>query len=143
LGRFEQQVDFVNIGTTIQLHPNIRSNGDILLNIDLSLSNLIGYEKRTDEDGNEYDVPNVEAVSLSTQATVPDGRTVLIGGAKSNKEDVDGQIVERNLLILIKPEIIVLDTGNDNSSSELPADLNGTDGNDLSGYFGGYGGDFP
>lgn len=127
LGQFEQQVDFVNTGTTIQVLPKITSQGDILLELNLSLSSVAGYEKRTYEDGNEYDVPNVELLSLSTQAMLPDGGTLLIGGGKVNTEDQDGQIAERDLLILIRADKIELDTGNDNNPSQLPARFSETD----------------
>jgi type II secretory pathway component GspD/PulD (secretin) len=119
--------EYMDVGTRMEVLPKIKSQGDILLELNLSLSSVAGYEKRLNEDGNEYDVPNVEVLNLSTQALIPDGGTLLIGGGKNNIEIKSGQIVERDLLILIKPEIIEPDSGNDNTHSELPARFSGTD----------------
>lgn len=123
--------DYMDIGKRMEVLPKLTSQGDILLNLDLSFSILVGYEKRLYEDGNEYDVPKAEIVSLSTQVMVPDGGTLLIGGGRCNIETEDGQIAERDLLILIKPEKTEPDTGNDNSASELPAMIRRTDNRGL------------
>ena len=135
--------DYTDVGTKLDILPKLTSQGDIILELDLSLSNVLGTEKRLYEDGNEYEVPDIELINLSTQIMIPDKATLLIAGGKYKTGSKSRQIVERNLLVLIKPIMIEYDIGNDNSSSELPAGLNGTDGNDLGGGFGGYGGGFP
>ena len=124
----QQQVDFVEVGTKLRVLPEIRSNGDILLSIDLSFSDVIGdYKKRLYEDGSEYEVPDIEVLSLSTRIMLPDKVTLLIAGGKHINKLESGQIIEQNLLVLIKPVIIEPDTGNGNGHSELPARFSETE----------------
>jgi beta-lactamase regulating signal transducer with metallopeptidase domain len=122
LGQLEQYVDYVNFGTSIGLHPEIKSDGEILLGINLSLSSLVGFEKHMYEDGNEYDIPEIELVSLSSEVMVPDGGTLLIGGGKYNTELENGEIAERDLLVLVRADIFEPDASYNNIHFELPTD---------------------
>ncbi|MHC4388624.1 MAG: M56 family metallopeptidase, partial [Planctomycetota bacterium] len=71
----------------------------------------------------------IKTTSRQTRVSVPDGGTLLLGGQKVKKQDEqDGQVVEKELLILINAKIVEVDP-NDTGSMGIP----------MMGY-GGYGG---
>jgi hypothetical protein len=125
-------------GTTLSVTPIASEDKkDILLNLNVQINSPLGMKSYVVErplpDGTiakyKQEVPQIETVSVQTRATVPDGGTILLAGLKvKSKGEQDGQIVEKDLLIFIKAEIVEIDP-NATGSMGLP----------MMGY-GGYGG---
>ncbi|MHC4338362.1 MAG: M56 family metallopeptidase, partial [Planctomycetota bacterium] len=110
--------EIIPTGTTLSITPIISADKkDILLNLNVEITNFLGTKTcilMTPLAGTagEYkqEVPLIETVSLQTRVSIPDGATLLVAGQKvRSREDRDGQIVEKELLILIRSDIVELD----------------------------------
>jgi len=103
-------------GISLNVTPIITPDKEnILLNLNIQMNNFLGMKTYTFEvptpDGGvakyEQELPQIETVSVQTRVSVPDGATLLLAGQKvKSKGEQDGQIVEKDLLILIKAEIV-------------------------------------
>jgi len=106
-------------GTTLTITPIISADKkDILLNLNVRMNNFLGMKGYIFEtplaDGTvaeyEQELPQIETVSLQTRVSIPDGATLLLAGQKvKSKGEQDGEIVEKDLLILVKAEIVDVD----------------------------------
>jgi len=103
----EPKRDSVSTGTIIQVTPRLTPDSrQIILELAFEVSNIIGFEKRMYKAKHPYEIPETEVISTEARVSVPNGGTVLIGGKKVKTENEDGQIEEKNLLVLIKAEIV-------------------------------------
>ena len=124
--------DSVNKGFQLQVTPKITpDNKHILLDVDFELSDLLGFEERMYKEKYPYKIPQMEVVSAKTRVSVPNGGTVLMGGQKITAEE-DGRKVQKELLVLIKAEIV--------DSEDLPTYRGGYGG--FGGFGGSYGGSY-
>jgi beta-lactamase regulating signal transducer with metallopeptidase domain len=105
-------------GTTLNVTPIITPDKrEILLNLNIQINNFLGMETCTIEvptpDGGvakyEWEVPQMETFSVQTRVSMPDGEVVLCGKKVKWRDEQDEQIVEKELLILIRADIVELD----------------------------------
>jgi len=101
-------------GTTLCVTPTVTADKkNISLNLSIRMNNFLGmktyiFETPTPDGGvAKYEVPQIETMSVQTRVSIPDGATLLLAGQKvKSKCKQDGQIVEKDLLIFVKAEIV-------------------------------------
>ncbi len=118
---------YVDAGTFIKVTPDaLPDSNNVLLNLEWESSHFRGVEQRVGPDGKKQTIPVIIRDDIKTTATVPDGKTLLIGCMKiprwvvtRTKMPLLGDLpligslfrseskVEdaRNVLILVKPTI--------------------------------------
>jgi beta-lactamase regulating signal transducer with metallopeptidase domain len=137
-------------GTTLSVTPIVSEDKkDILLNLNVDITNFLGVKTcilvtpLADGTVDEYEqeVPQIETVSLQTRSSIPDGATLLLAGQKVRSQgEQEGEIVEKDLVILIRADIVEVDP---NSAPALSLRRYGGYGGNLrSGGYGGYGGGY-
>ncbi|MBI3678068.1 MAG: hypothetical protein HY243_15775 [Proteobacteria bacterium] len=72
-----QQVQYVNVGVSLQIAPRVSDNGDVTSHIFCEVSSVTGYSQG---------YPTISQREASTSATVKDGESFIIGGlSQENK----------------------------------------------------------
>ena len=95
----QQNVNFMQVGTTLSITPTISADKKyVLLNIVTQLTDLLRFKThdvtQVVQDANDEDVlatvpitvPETETSSVMTRVSVPDGGTLLLGGQKITAE---------------------------------------------------------
>jgi hypothetical protein len=92
----------------VDVRPEVSSDKqeDILLEIEYVYSVVEGFEKMMYDRGYEYEIPTISTQTVSTKALINDGKTLFLAPRRIKTKMEDGQIVEKNLLILVKAEIV-------------------------------------
>jgi general secretion pathway protein D len=67
----QQQVQYVNVGVTLQIAPRVSSDGNVTAHVFAVVSSVSGYSQG---------YPTISQREASTSATVRDGETFIIGG---------------------------------------------------------------
>lgn len=67
----QQQVEYVNVGVTLQIAPRVSDDGTVTAHIFAVVSSVTGFSQG---------YPTISQREASTSATVPDGRPFVIGG---------------------------------------------------------------
>lgn len=73
----QQQVQYVNVGVNLQIQPRISSDGYVTAHIFSAVSSVTGYSQT---------YPQISQRQASTQATVKDGSSFVIGGLLEKTE---------------------------------------------------------
>lgn len=115
----QQQVEYVNVGVTLQIAPRVTDDGFVTAHMFAVVSSVTGYSQG---------YPTISQREASTSATVHDGETFVIGGlteesriANKSKLPLLGDIpvvgglfsaqhlsqVRRDLYIVVTPHIVV------------------------------------
>ena len=102
----EPKRDSVTKGIQFIVTPKLQPDDkDILLKLDLEVSDVLGFEKRTYKQIYTYEIPKMEIVTLKTFILVPNGQTLVISGQRiKSKNKQDDRIIQKNLLVLIRAE---------------------------------------
>ena len=86
---------YLPIGIKVDVTPQLRAQGKhIFLETECEKTELLGYKKS---------LPEIQSTHITSQATVPDGQTLLLGHQNISVKE-DSQIKSKDLLILIKAE---------------------------------------
>jgi general secretion pathway protein D len=72
-----QQVQYVNVGVTLQIAPRVSDNGDVTSHIFCEVSSVTGYSQG---------YPTISQREASTSATVKDGESFIIGGLSQENQ---------------------------------------------------------
>ena len=72
-----QQVQYVNVGVTLQIAPRVSSDGYVTSHVFCVVSSVSGYSQG---------YPNISQREAETQATVQDGETFVIGGLTQDSD---------------------------------------------------------
>jgi len=72
-----QQVQYVNVGVTLQIAPRVSSDGFVTSHVFCVVSSVTGYSQG---------YPTISQREASTSATVQDGETFVIGGLTQENE---------------------------------------------------------
>jgi general secretion pathway protein D len=120
----QQQVEYVNVGVTLQIAPRVTDDGFVTAHLFAVVSSVTGFSQG---------YPTISQREASTSATVPDGETFVIGGLTeesriSNKSKLPllGDIpllgtlftvehtnrAKRDLYIVVTPHIVPRDGAN-------------------------------
>jgi Flp pilus assembly secretin CpaC len=161
----EPKHDSVIEGIRFQLRPEFTpDNKNIILELELEICNFLGFKKCLYRNKYPYEIPETETVNLKTRISVPDGKTLLIGGEKITWQVERQSSVpilselpfigrffrsrakikdQKVLLILVKPAIFLKQNAAAISDETVDYEKRGAysygyDGYD--GYGGGYGG---
>jgi len=132
-GKAEPKPQYAEVGTSIRITPDALPGGNsVLVDFEWELSQVRGFEQQAGPGGKKQKFPVIARDNIKTTATVPDGKTLLIGGKKirryivtSTKTPLLGDLpligslfrsesrVEdtANVLILIKPTVIATAAG--------------------------------
>ena len=96
--------DYTTTGTELKVTPRISADGKhFVLDLEASLSEITGYEKRQYKKKYRYDVPQVEELKTRCSGMhVPAGKTLLIFTSRPRGASGQGP---RKVLMLIKPQI--------------------------------------
>ena len=79
-----QQVQYVNVGVTLQIAPRVSDNGDVTSHIFCEVSSVTGYSQG---------YPTISQREATTSATVKDGESFVIGGlSQENKLSSDDRV---------------------------------------------------
>ncbi|MBN1806320.1 MAG: M48 family metalloprotease [Sedimentisphaerales bacterium] len=106
--------DYAETGITMALKPNLTTNNNIYMQLELESTQPIDFEELEFEGKKTYMPRKVETVTQATQYTAKNGQTLLFGGHKiADKQD--GRIVEKDLLVLITAQLI------GSSEQDMPA----------------------
>jgi type II secretory pathway component GspD/PulD (secretin) len=82
----EKKLDKVEIGTHLWLKPILTpDNKNVDLNLKLENTRLKGFTEAKYKEKYPYKKPIVDVISLKMPCTIPDGKTMLIGGLKMNE----------------------------------------------------------
>jgi general secretion pathway protein D len=73
----QQQVQYVNVGVTLQIGPRVTDDGYVTSHIFAEVSNVTGFSQG---------YPTISQREASTSATVKDGETFVIGGLTQKSE---------------------------------------------------------
>ena len=85
-GEPKSKLDKVEIGTHMWLKPILTpDNKKVNLNLKLKITRLVGIIEGKDKGKYPYEKPLVEVFSTKMPCTIPDGKTMLIGGLKTNE----------------------------------------------------------
>lgn len=95
--QLEEKIGETPIGTVLKVKPKLqKDNKTIDLELEFEIRNLLGFE-----DG----LPQTEIIRVKMHAMFAIGQTLVIGGHKiSSKNEEDGQISQKEVLVLIKAE---------------------------------------
>jgi prepilin-type processing-associated H-X9-DG protein len=136
-------------GITLNVTPIITPDKEnLLLNLNIQMNNFLGMKTYNFEtplpDGTvakyEQELPQIETVSMQTRVSMPDGAVVLSGKKVKWRNEQDEQIVEKELLILIKADIVELDPNAVKPAYRFGGGYGG--GSYGLGRYGGYGGGY-
>jgi type II secretory pathway component GspD/PulD (secretin) len=81
--------EFVDVGVTLTVTPNINKNGFVKMHIKPEVSTLTDWFEITDDSGNEQiRLPEVDTSNAATDVLVHDGRTIIIAGLIKDTESL-------------------------------------------------------
>jgi type II secretory pathway component GspD/PulD (secretin) len=79
--------EFVDVGVTLTVTPNINKNGFVKMHIEPEVSTLTDWFEITDDSGNvQIRLPEVDTSNAETEVLVQDGRTIIIAGLIKDTE---------------------------------------------------------
>jgi len=128
----QQQVEYVNVGVTLQIAPRVSDDGFVTAHIFAVVSSVTGFSQG---------YPTISQREASTSATVHDGETFIIGGlteesriSNKSKLPILGDIplvgslfkvehtndTKRDLYIVVTPHIVVRQPTHTPASSAAP-----------------------
>ena len=128
----QQQVQYVNVGVTLQIAPRVSDNGFVTAHIFAVVSSVTGFSQG---------YPTISQREASTSATVRDGQTFVIGGlteesriSNRSKLPLLGDIpllgalftvrhdnqTKRDLYIVVTPHIVVGNGGEHEADATVP-----------------------
>lgn len=129
----ESKPQYVDVGTSIKIVADVLpDSNNVLLDCEWEHSQVRDFEERVGPDGKKYKFPLVAHDNMRISCTVPDGKTLLIGGKKihrwavtQTKKPLLGDLPligplfrseskaeeTRNVLILVKPTVIAAAEG--------------------------------
>lgn len=116
----EPIIDYKKIGTICELTPHVSPDKrNVLLEFELQISQLIGFEERIYKGQYKEQVPQVETKTIAKSISTPDGKTLFLDGgvmtlyekkkstAAENISDSNDMIKEKKrLIILFKPDVL-------------------------------------
>jgi hypothetical protein len=101
----EPKEDSMEVGTRLKVLPKLVADSKyIQLTLEFEVSDLLGFEKRMYKGKYPYEVPTIHSISSSVRASVLNGGALIIAGKKVKAEEENGQVVDKDLFILIKAE---------------------------------------
>jgi beta-lactamase regulating signal transducer with metallopeptidase domain len=104
----------VDVGLMFDVTPELQGRQEsVLLDMEATISSVVGYEHRLHDGWLSYQVPVISRVVITTQAMVPLGRTALIRGPKITSfgaPEPDEDTAAAPVLILIKAEKVAADS---------------------------------
>ena len=131
----QQQVEYVNVGVTLQIAPRVTDDGFVTAHVFAVVSSVTGFSQG---------YPTISQREASTSATVRDGEPFVIGGLTeesriSNRSKIPllGDIpllgalftvehtnrAKRDLYIVVTPHIVAMHPGQNSSSAASPTGL--------------------
>ncbi|MHC4619501.1 MAG: DUF3738 domain-containing protein [Planctomycetota bacterium] len=103
----EPKEDSREVGTRLKVLPKLVARGEyIQLDLEFEVTDLLGFEERMYKGKYPYEVPTIHSISSSVRASVLNGGALIIAGKKVKAEDENGQVVDKDLFIVIKAESV-------------------------------------
>jgi hypothetical protein len=108
-GEPQPKRDSAKIGTVIKVMPKLQPDSEnILIDFEWEVSNLTGeYERHIYKGKYPYKIPIVQKLTASMRYMIRNNQTLLLSGWKmKQKDEQDGRIVQKELIVLIKAKQI-------------------------------------
>ena len=116
----EPIINYKQIGTTCELTPHVSPDKrNVLLEFELQISQLIGFEERIFKGQYKERVPQIETKTITTSIATPDDKTLFFDGGtitlyEKKKSTPAEEVIEsqerteekKRLIILIKPTVL-------------------------------------
>ena len=98
-------IETVESGVRMEILPKITEKGNILLEFEAEITEVIVGKDSMNKDGLPINNFDVETVSIVSNVVVPASGTVMFDGGLMDTEQEDGNVEKRRLLVLVKPSI--------------------------------------
>jgi hypothetical protein len=106
-GEPEPKEDSMEVGRRLKVLPKLVAGGEyIQLDLEFEVTDLLGFDKRMYKGKYPYEIPTVHSASSSVRASVLNGGVLIIAGKKVKAEDENGQVVDKDLFIVVKAESV-------------------------------------
>jgi prepilin-type processing-associated H-X9-DG protein len=138
------------IGTSCEITPHVSPDKqDVLLQFELQISQLIGFEERIYKGRYKEKVPQIETKSIANSIAVPNGKTLFVDGGMMTLYEIENFTTakdgrgrtgeEKRLIILFKPDILTQEQAERPAFSQNVGTTSmGGYGNELPPGFGGF-----